>query len=136
MKSTYKLFGIFWDHKASGEFNDIEVINGNIGIDYKQPICLFDFIGEYRTVNISELICIENSLDFDSLCNKIRSFYRIAIKVDFITPGSSIVSSRFYKKRICQIFYAIQQALPDSCVVIIVPYDKLSDWSALQELAS
>ncbi|MBR6475264.1 MAG: hypothetical protein IKS98_07415 [Lachnospiraceae bacterium] len=136
MKSTYKLFGIFWDHKASVDFKDIEAINGNLGLDYKQPFCLFDFIGEYRTVNISELICIENSMEFDSLCNKLRSFHRIAINVDYITCSSSITSSRFYKKRICQIFYAIQQALPDSYIVIQIPYDKLPDWRTLQDLAS
>lgn len=136
MKSTYKLFGIYWDHKTGVDFEDIEVINGDRGVDYRQPFCLFDVFGEYRTVNISELICVENAMEFDSICNKLKNFYRVAINVDYITCRGSISSSRFYKKRICQIFFAMQQALPDSCVVIQVPYDKLSDWIALQELAS
>lgn len=136
MKSTYKLFGIYWDRKKSVCFEGIEVIKGNQGFDYRQPFCLFDIFDEYRTVNISELLCVVNDSEFDSLCNELRKFHRIAINVDYITCISSISSSRFYKKRICQIFFAIQQALPDSCVVIQVPYDKISEWRALQELAS
>lgn len=136
MKSTYKLFGIYWDHKTGVDFEDIEVINGDRGVDYRQPFCLFDVFGEYRFVNISELICVENALEFDTLCSKLRSFHRIAINIDFITCSNSISSSKFFKKRVCQIVFAMQQALPDTCVVIQVPYDRLSEWKALQELAS
>ncbi|MBR5181234.1 MAG: hypothetical protein IKW88_03175 [Clostridiales bacterium] len=136
MKSTYKLFGIYWDHKTSIDFDDCNVIQGNEGIDYKQQFCLFDFVGEYRTINISELICIENSLEFDTICNKLRGFSRIAINIDFITSHNSILSSKFYKKRICQIIYALQNELPDSLIVVQVPCDKTSEWNALKGIAS
>ena len=136
MKSTYKLFGIYWDHKTSIDFDDCIVIHGNGGIDYKQPFCLLDYVGEYRVINISELICVESSLEFEALCNKLRGFSRIAINIDYITSHNSISSSKFYKKRICQIIYALQHELPDSFIVVQVPCDKASDWNALKDFAS
>lgn len=136
MKSTYKLFGIFWDHYESVDFNDLVVVQGNKGINYRQSYCLFDIIGEYRTINISELMCVESSIEFESIRNRLRKYPQIAINIDYIISHNSLISSKFYKRRICQIYCALQQSLTDSCVVIQVPYDKLSDWSALQDLAS
>ena len=135
MKSTYKLFGTYWDHNKSIDYKDFKVIQGNQGIDYKQPFCIFDIIGDYRTINISELICVEGSLELDSICDKLRKHSRIAINIDYITHDS-IISSKFYNKRIGQIYLFLQQALPDSFIVIQVPYDKLPDWKAIQELAT
>ena len=136
MKSTYKLFGIFWDHYESVDFNDLVVVQSNKGINYRQSYCLFDIIGEYRTINISELMCVESSIEFESIRNRLRKCPRIAINIDYIILHTSLISSKFYKKRICQIYCALQQTLPDSRVVIQVPYDKLSDWSDLQDLVS
>ena len=79
MKSTYKLFGTYWDHNKSIDYKDFKVIQGNQGIDYKQPFCIFDIIGDYRTINISELICVEGSLELDSICDKLRKHSRIIL---------------------------------------------------------
>lgn len=136
MKSSYKLFGIYWDHKPNTDFNKCKIVSFKQGIDYKHPYCLFDLVGEYRTINISEILSIENDEAWRLLSDQLKRYKNIAIKIDFITKSSSQVASVFYKKKLCQIYYALQQELPNASIVIQVPPENAVEWESLRLLVS
>ena len=133
MKSTYKLFGVFWEHKESGDIKACRVVQLTNGFDYKMPFCLFDLMDEYRTIGIKELLSVENETEFDYICSNLRNYTKIALLLDYATCYSSKVASIFYLKKLSQIYYALQTALPECDIVIATSTEKTNDWIALQE---
>ncbi len=136
MKSSYKLFGTFWDHKAGVDFSECVVIPFKYGIDYRHPYCLFDLFGEYRTIRISEMLSVDSEEGWQSVCDQLRGYNHIALVIDYITDISSNAASLFYKRKACQIYHALQNAAPDACIVIQVPPDNTAVWNDLQTLVS
>ena len=134
MKSTYKLFGTYWDHRKSIYLDEIPIGQFRYRNDYKYPYCLFDLIGECRTISISELLSIEKDEEFISICCRLSRYKLIAIVLDYITNPASLISSEFFMKRMGQIYYSLQYALPDSKIVIQIPSEKIAEWDELRKL--
>lgn len=133
MKSTYKLFGVFLDHKPGIELCECEVIFSDLGLDYKHPFCLFDYFDEYRTVKITELLSVENIEEWEHIRALLCCYERIAIKIDYIPDMSSRSAVLFYKKKLSQIYYALRDELPGAGIVIQVPSDKVTEWNAFNK---
>lgn len=136
MKSSYKLFGTFWDHKTGVDISECVVIPFEYGIDYRHPYCLFDLFGECRTIRLSELLSVDSEEGWQSVCAQLRGYNHIALKIDYITDMSSNAASIFYKRKVSQIYHALQGAVPDASIVIQVPSDYLTSWSDLQTMPS
>ena len=131
MKSSYKLFSIFWDRKGTEDISKCPSIDVTYSFDYKERFCLLDELGCYRTIKISELLAIDNEDEWVSIRNQLRLFRRIAIEIDYLTDSSSLVSSVFYKKRLCQIYHALLQELPNATVVVHIPKSLQTSWLKL-----
>ena len=132
MKSSYKLYGTYWDHKDSIDISECIVIPSTQGLNYKHPFCLLDLFDEYRTIGIGELLSIDNCESFDSVCNTLSHYKNIAITIDYMPSLVSPTASEFYEKKLCQIYFALQQALPNSRIVIQVPSNNVPEWKTLQ----
>lgn len=136
MKSSYKLFGTFWDHKPGIEFKECVVIPFKYGIDYRHPYCLFDLVGEYRTVRISEMLSVDSEEGWQFVCDQLRGYNHIALIIDYITDVSCFSASMFYMRKVCQIYRALQNAAPDARIVIQIPADNTASWNGLQTMVS
>ena len=135
MKSSYLLYGTYWDHKPSTDIDVLNFIPYIQGVDYCQPFCIFDLLGEYRTIRISELLSIEKDDDWILLCNQLRKFKNIAISIDYLPHMSSRESSLFFKKRLRQIYRALQNELTDASIVLQVPPKYIVEWKTIQTFA-
>ncbi|MCR5593321.1 MAG: hypothetical protein K6F79_06205 [Saccharofermentans sp.] len=136
MKSSYKLFGIFWDHKAGVDFRECVVSPFKYGIDYRHPYCLFDLVGEYRNIRISEMLSVDSEEEWQCVCNQLRGYNHVALIIDYITDVSSAVASLFYIRKVCQIYHSLQITFPDACIVIQVPPDNSDAWNELQAMVA
>ena len=130
MKTSYKLFGIYWDHKSSVDFQEIAIIPYKPRIDYKAGYCLFDIIGEFRAIKFSELLSVETDDKWISICTKLKNIGKIAIEIDYV-PFPSEISSAFFLKKLCQIYYALQHDNPDSQLAIQIPPESSDPWQEI-----
>lgn len=126
--------GIFWDHKGSISLSDSMIVYSDQGVYYSHPFCIFDLVGERRIINISELLSVNDSLEFARICNGLKEYKDIAINIDYIPNKNSLVSLIFFRKRLCQIYYVLQQTLPESQIVIQISQAVSSEWKAFQQM--
>lgn len=131
MKSSYKLFSIIWDHKEQADDSRLVEVPFSNSVDYKETFCLFDITGDYRSVNFSELLSVEETERWDSICCRLGRFSKVAVVMDYIVSSKSEVSVTLYLKRFRQIVFALQKRLPSSEIVIQVPDEMIEHWKAL-----
>ncbi len=131
MKSSYKLFSVFWDHKDTTDICKCPYLDVPYSFDYKDSLCLLDDLDCYRTIKISELLDIDNEDEWYSICNQLRLFNRIALVIDYLTVPSSLISSQYYLKRLCQIYHALLLDVPDAMIVVNIPENLRDSWIKL-----
>lgn len=131
MKSTYKLFGILWDHKDIGDALLCEVCRNKGEFDYKEEWCLFDILGEKRTIKISEILSINDERTWEEVLNKLRCHSGIAIVIDYLPSSKSVASSTLYRRRLSQIYYSLIHALPDCQFSFYISDENLDAWFSL-----
>lgn len=89
MKSTYKLFGTFWDGITSTDSYRIELNN------------TFPEEGTYQNISFKELLMVENEQEFFSLTNSLTKTDSVILTIDYWNKSNQIVES-FLEKRLSQ----------------------------------
>lgn len=128
MKSTYKLYGIFWDHRPLATINKWDISGFSHFFDYRTDFCLFDFLEEYRTIKISELLSVNSDKEWSQICSYLSLCENVAIVIDYIPLKRSIASSAFYRRRVRQIYYVLQHEFAFSKLIIQVPLNCADNW--------
>lgn len=136
MKNSYKVYGVFWDHQEWTPFDSLVVTPYTYGFDYKEKSCLFDLVGMYRSIKISELLSVESADEWNRICENLAKYSRIAVEIDYVTSPESMIACSFYRKRLCQIHYALKQKLPSAEIVIQIPDENRTSWHHLRTNAS
>ena len=123
MKKSYKLFGTLWDR--IDEPDEIFYMNDDDFIyDINDEYNLFDYNG-IRRINISNIFKIEDIILFNDIVNNMRKYNSILICIDYIPTTDNKILLNFYKKRIRQIYYYLNEQLLNTEVYISSNYDKL-----------
>ena len=91
MKSTYKLYGSYWDGMSS--------------FDYPELPKEKSFSDNPPTKNLSfvELLTVEDDYDYNSLTSSMVADDEISVTIDFWPVTSNPVLCSFLRKRLCQI---------------------------------
>ncbi|MBR6254152.1 MAG: HEPN domain-containing protein [Clostridiales bacterium] len=132
MKSSYKLYGVFWDHCEEAAFEGIKALPFTNGIDYRSDFSLYDLLGMYRTIKISELLSVERDEEWNSICFNLERHSKIAVVIDYVTSPESRIACSFYRKRVSQIYYALKQRFRQAEIVVQVPDENKASWQNLK----
>lgn len=119
MKSTYKLIGLFWDGKPEANYSKDALPYDSSYLALGSQPCLFDLLEKKRKVNLSELFSINTSNDFDAMVNKLKDCGSVALIIDYLPTASSAIHRKFALHRTLQVFGALQNALPESKVIMM-----------------
>lgn len=87
MKSSYKLFGLYWDGINVNNISFKMVENFNEKCDY------FSF---------KKLLCVKDNSDFVKLIDSIKKENIAVIEIDYWTSTTNKIIITFLNKRICQ----------------------------------
>ena len=130
MKSSYKLFGTFWDKLKTSTtvsyLNDSAFIN-SINEDYN----LFDLNG-IRKVDITDILEIKNEVELEILLDKMKNYNSLLININYLPTNKNRITDNFYSKRINQIYVYFKEKLENQKVYLSSNYkeylDKIKKW--------
>ena len=125
MKSSYKLFGTFWDNLKTSTtvsyLNDSAFIN-SINEDYN----LFDLNG-IRKVDITDILEIKNEVELEILLDKMKNYNSLLININYIPINRNRSLDNFYSKRINQIYAYLKEKLVNQKVYLSSNYKEYLD---------
>ena len=125
MKSSYKLFGTFWDNLKTSTtvsyLNDSAFIN-SINEDYN----LFDLNG-IRKVDITDILEIKNEVELEILLDKMKNYNSLLININYIPINRNRSLDNFYLKRINQIYSYFKEELDNTEVYLSSNYKEYLD---------
>ena len=88
MKTTYKLFGTYWDGMESIKNEDLNIGKTN---DYRLP-----------SVSFQQLLSVQNESEYDAIISPFKDYKTISIGIDYWTDSGNPVLCAFLRKRLCQ----------------------------------
>ena len=99
MKTTYKLFGTYWDGMESTNSVDLNTIKAT---NYDS-----DFISFQR------LLSVQDATDYDSLISPFQGVKTVTVGVDYWTSSCNPVLSAFLKKRLSQMIFHLSNSFAE-----------------------
>ncbi len=96
MKSTYKLFGIYWDGMKALDSSALSI-----------EALHTDRI--HNGVSLNKLLCVEKQEDLEELINPINNDEEIIIEMDYYVTSDNKIIHSFIEKRLCQIVYRLSE---------------------------
>ena len=101
MKSTYKLFGTYWD----GRHSDNNGIAKTVRLSSNNSL--------NNVISFKELLAVETQNDFDDIISSIELGFPVAIKVDYWPESSNPVLCAFLQKRLYQMIAHLSEFCPE-----------------------
>lgn len=88
MKSTYKLFGAYWDGMQAVKYDELHIDNSPI--QSMEPI------------SFQQLLSVQNETELSSIITPYETNNTITIGIDYWTESANPVLRVFLEKRLCQ----------------------------------
>jgi len=118
VKSTYKLLGSIWDHKALPKAIPDFLPKEEVP-EWRKERNLFDLQIYRRGVAISELFKIECMHELTQITNSLQYCDAVIIIADYEPKENIEIALQFYVLRLLQIYEMIKQLLPHIPVSIM-----------------
>lgn len=103
MKTTYKLFGTYWDGMESTNSVNLKNIKpNNQGTDF---------------ISFQKLLSVGGEADYDSLVSPFREHKTVTVGIDYWTNSCNPVLRTFLEKRLSQMISHLSKSFDEvSCV--------------------
>jgi hypothetical protein len=103
MKTTYKLFGTYWDGMESSNKVNLNTIKPNTqGSDF---------------ISFQKLLSVRDETDYDSLVLPFQEYKTVTVGIDYWTDSCNPVLRTFLEKRLSQIISHLSKSFDEiSCV--------------------
>ena len=118
MKSTYKLFGVFWDRKEIIDTKFAVVRKCRSILDYRYVRELFDVDGYVRKIKISELLKANFENEVKAIVKQLRYCDKIVGVIDYFPRVNNGVLRKFARKRILQVLNYLRKELPNAKICV------------------
>ena len=125
MKSSYKLFGTFWDKLKTS--TTVSYLNGSAFINsINEDYNLFDLNG-IRKVDITDILEIKNEVELEILLDKMKNYNSLLININYLPTNKNRITDNFYSKRINQIYVYLKEKLENQKVYLSSNYKEYLD---------
>ena len=125
MKSSYKLFGTFWDKLKTS--TTVSYLNGSAFINsINEDYNLFDLNG-IRKVDITDILEIKNEVELEILLDKMKNYNSLLININYLPTNKNRITDNFYSKRINQIYVYFKEKLENQKVYLSSNYKEYLD---------
>lgn len=112
MKTTYRLPGLFWDHRPESH-NRSEPVPYDVRYSaFGSPRCLFDCDGNRRFINLTTLFAMSGKDDVKSLHHQLRDCIEVAVMLDYMPSSPGRVQRDFYWQRVRQALCLVEECAP------------------------
>ena len=101
MKSTYKLFGTYWDGMPSADMSEIKLI--------ENP----EVFKGCNSLSLKALFSVNNASDFDKTTQSIDPDIPVVLSIDYSSSKENPILNTFNNKRISQIIWRIQETFSE-----------------------
>lgn len=99
MKTTYKLFGTYWDGMEHVKTTSINIVKTN----NQEP----------NLISFKKLLSVQDEADYDSLVSPFREHKTVTVGIDYWTNSNNPVLSTFLKKRLSQMIFHLSKSFDD-----------------------
>ncbi|NMM98698.1 hypothetical protein [Bifidobacterium olomucense] len=123
MKSTYKLIGVFWDHRPESNTSLEPIDYDPFYLEAGHPDCLFDCIGKRRYITLSKLLAADSEQTVSTLTTQLVDCTGIAVLCDYTPTSQGCVPQRFFRHRVRQILQLLESILPNASITLMRPPD-------------
>lgn len=121
MKTSYKLIGLFWDHRPESESPLDTVPFDPLFLESGHPYCLFDSDAKRRRIPLTRLLALKSQQEAAELTNALIDCASIAVIRDFEPMTQGMVPQSFYRHRLSQAMRLLEDALPGVSIVLMDP---------------
>ena len=118
MKSTYKLFSVFWDRREVVNFQFPVVRNYWEILDYHYERELFDVKKFVRKITISKLLNEDDGERISCILHRLKHCSKIIVVIDYFPKVKNIVIQKFIQKRILQVLNFLQKEIPKAKICV------------------
>lgn len=119
MKSSYRLIGVFWDHRPEATVSLVPAAYDPFYLEAGHPDCLFDCKGKHRYVTLTELLSLNSQEDLDRLASRLGGCVGIAVISDFAMRSRGSVVRQFLQHRLLQAICLLESAVPEASVTLM-----------------
>ncbi|WP_140558055.1 hypothetical protein [Bifidobacterium sp. UTCIF-39] len=126
MKKSYRLPGVFWDHRPESISALESVAYNPFYLKVGHPECLFDYNGKHRCISLTELLSLSSQTAVDSLARQLLNVTAIAIICDYKPEFYGSIANKFFQHRIRQALRLLEDLVPDTAVTLMQPPNRKS----------
>ncbi|OXN01730.1 hypothetical protein [Bifidobacterium vansinderenii] len=119
MKTSYRLIGLFWDHRPESSLSLEPIDYDPLYLEAGHPDCLFDFAGKHRYITLTELLSVDSQHAADSLSAKLTGSTGIAVIYDFNPTFQGSTACLFFRHRVKQALKLLEDMVPDVSVKLM-----------------